>query len=229
VITTEAGGLPMETLIASEIEPGATALEPRTPAARAIVEIGPYDLPEPPGGWVDLVLDDDEDVAADGGAAAPDAAAAAGPEAGSVPAAPPPTFVREGRSRAARAASAAASRWFLVPEALVVAGFVLLGGALLAGLVLFRTPRAPGEPRDSVSAPVEVTDPSPGYARRRAGRGASAAARSGREAQAVPAAEAETGIPGISPPPDVEPIGPDSPLDPESPPAPRLAPWRGPG
>jgi hypothetical protein len=211
----------METLVASAIEPGSAPLEPTAPAVRAILEIGPYDLPEPPGGWIDLVLDDDDEGAASAGG---DAAARAEAEARPGPATPPPSAPSEKGPRVTAEAATARKRWFLVPEALVVAGFVLFGAAFLVGVILFRAPRQPPALGDSVSAPVEVTDPSAGHAGRRAGRGAPAAARWG----AAPA-EAEPATPAASPPPELEPIGADSPIDPESPPAPTLAPWRGPG
>ncbi|HEY6002171.1 MAG TPA: hypothetical protein VIV57_04795, partial [Anaeromyxobacter sp.] len=106
------------------------------PIPRAILEIGPYDLPEPPGGWVDLVLDDDEedveeeDAAAVAGAGAPHDGVAAVAEADPAPAASPPGAPFQ-KGRAEIAIATAAKRWFLVPEALVVAAFVLLGSMFL--------------------------------------------------------------------------------------------------
>ncbi|HEY6003045.1 MAG TPA: hypothetical protein VIV57_09225, partial [Anaeromyxobacter sp.] len=62
----------------------------------------------------------------------------------------------------------------------------------------------------------------------RAGRGAAAASRAGREV--APDAEVEAAPPGVTPPSDVEqPVGADSPIDPASPPPPKLAPWGGKG
>jgi hypothetical protein len=212
----------METLIASGIELG-LGPEPRAPLARAgaIQEIGPYDLPEPPGGWVDLVLDD-EDAAARDGAAAPRAASPAIAEPAARSAAPSLAAPRE-RRRPEHASAPTASRWFLFPEALVVGGFLAFGALFLAAVILLRSPREPPAPREALSAPVEVTDPAGHAASRRAARGAPP--RAARGTAPGPAGEAQA-MPPAAP---VEPIAPDSPVDPESPPSPNLAPWGGAG
>jgi hypothetical protein len=215
----------MEAQIASGIEPGIAAFALKGPAARAIVEIDPHDLPEPPGGWIELVLDDGEEDAAAGSAPA---APCAGAIEGADPA-PPSLPALAPKSRVETAAAPAAKRWFLVPEALVVGGFVLFGALLLGALLLLRAPRESPAPAGYVSAPVEVTDPASGRARR-AGRGGADGSRAGQAPAVAPAGEVETPPPGVSPLYDAgEPIGADSPVAPESPPAPNLAPWRGPG
>ena len=202
-----------------------TASEIITPAheraAHAVIEIGPYDLPEPPGGWVDLFHDDGEaegehrSVAA--GAAAPRTLPAAAPSTGdrAVPA-PSPSPAR-------------ARGWVLLPETLVVAAFVLLGVAFAAILVLLRGPAVPAA-GSSVSAPVAVSDPAPAAAGDRQVRPRMPArSRWGPE---PPSASAPDGLHGTPPgtfgPAElVAPLGGGSALDPEAPPSPSLAPFSG--
>ncbi len=107
--------------------------------AGAIVEIGPYDLPPPEGGYEDFVLDDWDPAPAPAEAAA------------LVPAPVPATESVPMRARTAR--------WFLFPEALVVAGFVLIG-LFFAGVTYWsRTARLAGAAPAAASRIEAAPDP----------------------------------------------------------------------
>lgn len=120
---------------------------------RGIIEIGPHDLPPPEGGYEDFVLDEDAPAAS-----TPTPAPAAGP-----PATPP--RISASASTPAGLARARATRWLLFPEALVVAGFVLIG-LFLAGLTYWtRTVRlaepGPAAAREGELAPLLGGAPPP--------------------------------------------------------------------
>ncbi|HEY6098936.1 MAG TPA: hypothetical protein VIW03_05875, partial [Anaeromyxobacter sp.] len=112
------------------------------PPGRAIIEIGPYDLPPPEGGYVDLVLDEEPSAPAAG--AVGGAPTRVPSRSIPVPEAPPPgpgdggaprTLPREAGPAPARARAPL----ILVPETLLVGGFLLLGATFAAAVHLART------------------------------------------------------------------------------------------
>jgi hypothetical protein len=210
----------MDLSTASGIE---TEAPPQERAARSAIEIGPYDLPEPSGGWVDLFQDEDEDEGEAGWKHCATPVAAAPRARLDAPAAD------DGAARATSPSPGRARRWVLLPEALVVAAFVLFGVAFAALVARHRGPAAPAA-GSFVSAPVEVKDPAPTAAWRRHARlGMPAPPRVGQEMPvAAQAGDPGTVVPAISSPQNLAaPMAAESPLDPEAPPPPNLTPFGG--
>jgi hypothetical protein len=180
------------------VEPFATMPSSGDAGKRAIVEIGPHDLPMPAGGWIELVLDDDPrpaelTAARERGDAGPIAPAATAPRT-AAPLRPAAAPVRAGR------------RWLLLPEALVVAGFLLAGAVLAVALRVARAPASLASPATAALAAKPEVVPTPAELPRR---------RAGRAARASGALEV--------PPP----VRASSPVDLAAPPEPSLAPWGG--
>jgi hypothetical protein len=177
------------------VEPFATEPSSGDAGKRAIVEIGPHDLPMPAGGWIELVLDEDPRPAElapvrGRGDAAPSAPAAS----------PPRTPQRAAAPLRPAAPRRAGRRWLLLPEALVVAGFLLAGAGLAVALRVSRAPAVLASPAAAaVAATPEVARRPAELPRPRAGRAVE----------------------------DAPPIRASSPVDLAPPPEPSLAPWGG--
>lgn len=203
-----------------ETRAGMAGAEPSRAFTR--VEIGPRDLPEPAGGYVDLVLDGLDD---------PDPSSPPACAARTLPTSPRGDFPRTSllspgrgpfptpeesvpRGKRPRSGSPESrGRWLLVPEVLVVVAFVLAGGAVAGAAYLARAPR---------------TGPAAGA------RSSELAPPSHSDRRGVAQARAGSALPGdpeepASEEPEEESPTMEAPVEPEPPPAPTVAPWGGGG
>jgi hypothetical protein len=210
------------------LEPRATVADAGPPRSFTRLEIGPRDLPEPAGGYVELVLDGLEDPAPSSppacaqqtpptslGETLPNASpvSSAWPGPGSFPMFAEPLPRRE-KLRSARPESR--SRWLLLPEVLVVAAFVLAGGAVAGAAYRARPAR---------TGPVAATAPGELAPRSHPGRRGPAQAR----AASAPPGPADAEDPADREPEEEAPPAMEAPVEPEPPPAPSVAPWGGGG